>query len=97
MLYKISNILHSGTMGVRGTERTDRESLARKGKIVEWMSMYTPQGMRLLLRYVIENNKDELYGKYMFSSLIENTTYKANGQVSVETENSIYILTPSKG
>ena len=89
MKYRIAKILHNGTAGAKGTERTDGEYPDRKGKIVEVNFDNWHIGSRILMPYIVDED-DVLYGKMLDTSGAERIEKNSDGSVILATEYSIY-------
>jgi hypothetical protein len=92
MFYKITQILHNGTFGKYGTERTDGEYLARKGRIVEVVFRNIKVGIPLILHYVTDEEGNACTGKYLISSPVNDFYIGADHVLRITTRNSIYEL-----
>lgn len=90
-MYIISDILHSGTCGVRGTKRSEEQYLKRVGRIVSnsftWL---TDVGKPGIFEYVYDSDGSRYEGYLKTSVVIR--VQKTPDEHIIETENSIFIL-----
>ena len=91
MLYKIKQILHTGTCGDFGTERTDGRYPKRIGRVVEIDSNKLQVDRSMVIRYVRESDGTPIEGLYLFTSYIISISENIN-KLKVTTLNSIYIF-----
>lgn len=89
--YKIKNILHSGSCGVRGTKRTDGRYPLRIGRIVELDVSKIIRNVPMIISYVCDSDGTSLEGLVLYTSRVVGITVKVT-EVTVETENSIYVF-----
>lgn len=92
MLYKIKQILHGGTCGKYGTERTDGRYPLRKGRIVEVSLKYIKVGIPLILHYATDEEGNACTGKYLVTSPVGDFYIGADHVLRITTKNSIYEL-----
>lgn len=91
MLYRIKKIVHSGTYGEYGTERTDGRYPLRKGRTVNLnpdnILLYNP----MLIAYVSEPDGKPLNGKFLYTTPVTSVV-KGDDEIIIETKNSIYVF-----
>lgn len=92
MLYKITNIKHSGRKGTRGENRTDGRYPLRVGRIIDvgWKTLNI--GESWVIHYITDEN-NEPYDKYFITSRVIDIKYEGDFKIYVETMNSIYEIT----
>ena len=90
MKYKIESIMHSGAFGKRKTERTEEEYINRLGKVVEVNFDNWHVGSQIWMEYDVNDPNDKHFGKYLVTSPVVKIEKKNNGDVVLETENTIY-------
>lgn len=89
--YKIKEILHSGSCGIRGTKRTDGRYPLRIGRIVELDVNKITGSAPMIISYVCDSDGSSLEGLVLYTSRVVGITVKVT-EVTVETENSIYVF-----
>lgn len=89
--YKIKNILHSGSCGVRETKRTDGRYPLRIGRIVELDVNKIIRNVPMIISYVCDSDGTSLEGLVLYTSRVVSITVKVT-EVTIETENSIYVF-----
>ena len=89
--YKIKEILHSGSCGIRGTKRTDGRYPLRIGRTVDIDVTKLTEDAPMIIRYVSDSDGTSLEGLVLYTSHVISITVKVT-EVIVETENSIYVF-----
>lgn len=96
MLYRIKRIMHSGTKGKRGEDRTDGIYPRRVGRIVSITDSYPIyEGCPALLIYVADADGNEYHGGLQTSRVVKIDHGVKN--IRLETFNSIYDLVEVQG
>ena len=89
--YKIKEILHSGSCGVRGTKRTDGRYPLRIGRIVDLDVTKLTGNAPMVINYVCDSDGTSFEGLVLYTSHVISITVKVT-EVTVETENFIYVF-----
>ena len=85
-MYRIEFIMYKDTV----TERTDEDSLARKGRIID-EPFVLHKGVCMCAEYVKDADGNNLHGKMLQTSTVEKITENPKCLV-VTTLNSTYVL-----
>lgn len=89
--YKIKEILHSGSCGIRGTKRTDGRYPLRIGRTVDFDVTKLTRNAPMIISYICDSDGTSLEGLVLYTSYVISVTVKVT-EVTVETENSIYVF-----
>ena len=91
MKYKISRILHSGTQGIVGADRTDEDSLNRIGRIVDLNLENIHIRSATIIRYISDANGNPMRYKALRTSPVREV-FESDGDylVIIKTNNSQY-------
>lgn len=89
-IYKIINIAHSGTKGIRGLPRTDGRYPLRVGRTVKLDMDNIDVGIPLIMEYVKDENGNDYSGHYLECSIIHGIHFIGDKCGCIETKNTIY-------
>lgn len=89
MEYKINRILHSGTKGIRGIERTDGRYPMGIGRTVDLNLDDIQNGYPMILNYIKNADGSDYSNMYLRTSCVS-TIIKMPRTVTIETLNSIF-------
>lgn len=91
-MYKIIDVLHSGSLGDRGTRRIDGRYPKRIGRTVTDETVENSRiGYQLILQYITDENGNDYSDMFLCCSLLKNIKAEEN-KIYLETQNTIYIL-----